>query len=96
MNMDDGLKIEHAAGVTLRDTIRQHMKSFALPIRTDRRCSQDVVAAYIDGLAGAMALTIVSGQGSKDDVVFSVLTKLSEALDRDLQHLGSKPNATRQ
>ena len=85
---DDGLKIEHAAGVILRDAIRKHMAAFAYTIRRGRHVGQDVVAAYIDGLAGAMALTIAGGHGSREDVLYATLTKLREALDRDLQHLG--------
>jgi hypothetical protein len=86
--MDDGLKIEPAAGITLRDLIRQHMQSFALVVRTSRHASKAVVAAYIDGLAGAMALTIAGKHGSKDDVINATVTKLREAVDRDLRHLG--------
>jgi hypothetical protein len=88
MNIKDGLKIEHAAAVTLRDAIRQHMATFAFVIRTDRRCGQDIVAAYVDGLAGAVALTIAGGHGSKEEVVNATVRKLREAVDRDLQHLG--------
>lgn len=91
--MNDGLKIETAAGVMLRDAIRKHMATFAHTINRSRRCGQSVVAAYIDGLAGAMALTITGGHGSKDEVVNAVLVKLREAVNRDLQHLG-KNNAT--
>ncbi len=85
--MDDGLKVETAAGVTLRDAIRQHMQSFYFVIRGNRPSGQAVVAAYIDGLAGAMALTIASGHGSKDDIVNATVTKLREAVDRDLRYL---------
>jgi len=88
MNMDDGLKIEHAAGVTLRDAIRKHMATFAYTIRRVRHVGQDVVAAYVDGLAGAVALTIAGGHGSKEEVINATLAKLREAVDRDLQHLG--------
>ncbi len=92
--MDDGLKIEHAAGVTLRDAMRKHMASFAFTICTSRHAGQDTVAAYIDGLAAAMALTIAGHHASKEDVVNATLAKLRDALDRDLQYLG-KTNATR-
>ena len=85
---DDGLKIETAAGVTLRDAIRQHMVTFALTISASRHTGQAVIAAYIDGLAGAMALAIVAGHASKEDVVNATLAKLREAVDRDLQYLG--------
>lgn len=90
-NMDDGLKIEHAAGIMARDAIRKYMEHFALVIRTNRRASKDAVAAYVDGLAGTMALTIAGGYGSKDDVVNATIAKLREAVDRDLTHLGRKP-----
>lgn len=88
MNMDDGLKIASAAGVMLRDAIRKHMQLCAMVIRVERCCGQDVVAAYIDGLAGTMALTIAGGHGSKDEIVNATLTRLREAVDRDLQYLG--------
>lgn len=88
--IEDGLKIETAAGFTLRDTIRHHMQSFGLTIRTSRPAGQAVVAAYVDGLAGAMALTIMGSHGSKDEVVNATVAKLREAVDRDLRHLGRK------
>ena len=87
-NMDDGLKIETAAEIVARDVIRQHMERFALTVRASRAASKGVVAAYIDGLAGAVALTIAGGHGSKDDVINATLVKLRECVDRDLQHLG--------
>lgn len=85
--MDDGLKIEAAAGILARDMMRKHMQNFAFKIRTNRHAGQDAVAAYIDGLAGVMALTIAGDHGSKDDVVNATITKLREAVDRDLRHL---------
>ena len=88
--MQDGLKIETAAGVTLRDMIRQHMQSFYFVLRANRPSCQAVTAAYIDGLAGAMALTIAGDHGSKEDVVNATVTKLREAVDRDLRHLGKE------
>jgi len=86
--MVDGLKIETAAGITLRDAIRQHMTSFALTISANRHTGQAVIAAYIDGLSGTMALAIAASHGSKEEIVNTTLTKLREALDRDLQYLG--------
>jgi len=88
MNMDDGLKIETAAGIIIRDAIRKHTATFAFAIQRSRHAGKDVVAAYIDGLAGAMALAIAAGHGSREEVVNATLAKLREALDRDLQHLG--------
>jgi hypothetical protein len=87
---EDGLKIETAASVTLRDAIRHHMQTFQFSIRTSRPSGQAVVAAYVDGLAGAVALTIAGGYGSKDDVINATVTKLREAVDRDLRHLERK------
>ncbi len=89
---DDGLKIETAAGVMLRDAICKHMISFAHTISASRHTGQAVIAAYIDGLSGAMALAIAASHSSKEEVVNATLTKLREALDRDLQYLG-KNNA---
>lgn len=86
--MDDGLKIETAAGVVLRDAIRKHMTTFAHTISANRHTGQAVIAAYIDGLAGVMALAIAGNHASKEDVVNATLAKLREALDRDLQYLG--------
>lgn len=90
MSINDGLKIETAAGVMLRDEIRRHMAAFSHVIRTNRHTGQDVVAAYIDGLAGAMALTIAGGHGSHGEIVNATLIKLREAVNRDLQHLRKK------
>lgn len=85
-----GLRIESAASVILRDTIQQHMAIFAHVIRTDRAAGQSVAAVYIDGLAGTLAL-VISGTAptgqSKELIVDAVVTKLREAIDRDLRHL---------
>ena len=86
--MKDGLNIETAAGVVARDMITKYMESFALTIRRDKLASQTAVAAYVDGLAGALALTIAGRHGSKDDVVNATIAKLREAVNRDLTHLG--------
>lgn len=88
MNADDGLKIETAASIVLRDLINKHMTQFLLAISGNRHAGQAVVAAYIDGLSGAMALVIKAKHASKEEVVGSVLAKLHESLDRDLQFLG--------
>lgn len=86
MNMD-GLKIETAAGVIARDAVRQHMASFAFVIRSNRKTGQDVVAAYIDALAGTIALTVAGGHGFREEVINATVAKLREAVDRDLTHL---------
>lgn len=85
--MKDGLKIESAASVVARDMITKHMRTFAHVVQRDRAASASVVAAYIDGLAGAVALTIAGGLGSKDDITMFVVGKLTEAIERDLRHL---------
>lgn len=85
--MKDGLKIETAAGVVARDLVRQHFEKFSFTIRRSRPAGQAVVAAYIDALAGAMALTIASGHGSLDEVTTATLASLRDAVARDLRHL---------
>lgn len=83
-----GLRIETAAGVTARDMIAQHLATFGLVIRTDRIAGKSAVAAYVDGLAGAMALAIAGGkQGSKDEAIDATMVALRDAIDRDLRHL---------
>lgn len=85
--MTDGLRIESAASVILRDTIVKHMATFMHVIRHDRAANAGVVAAYVDGLAGAVALTIAGGHGSREDVMLATMEKLREAINRDLVHL---------
>lgn len=82
-----GLSIESAAGIVLRDTIIKHMHTFGHVIRRDRLSNAGVVAAYTDGLAGAVALTIAGGHGSRGEVVQATIDALLEAIDRDLRHL---------
>lgn len=86
-----GIKIESAASVTLRDTIQKHMGIFAHVIRTDRAAGQSTVAAYVDGLAGAVALIVAGGHGqSKSEVTEATVKILREAIDRDLQLLAGQ------
>lgn len=87
MTTAPGLRIESAASVVARDMIQKHTHAFAHVIRTDRAANQSTVAAYIDGLAGAIALTIAGGHGSRDEVVTGVICALQEAVARDLGHL---------
>lgn len=87
MSDKPGLSIEVAAGVTARDLIAQHFRAFYLVMKTDRAAGKAAVAAYIDGLAGAMALTIAGGHGSYWEVMAATEAKLREAVDRDLKHL---------
>jgi hypothetical protein len=86
--MDDGLKIETAAGVMLRDAIRTHTATFALVIRASRHTGQDIIGAYISGLTAAMALAIVGGHASKEEIVNATLAKLRQVLDENLRYLG--------
>lgn len=82
-----GLRIESAASVTARDMITKHLAVFGHAVRSDRAASQSTMAAYIDGLAGVVALTIAGGHGSKPDVTAAAMTKLMDAIERDLKHL---------
>ena len=90
----EGLKLESAASITLRETIGRHMKFFSPLVRRDRVTSQSVVAAYIDGLAGAMSLSIAGRHGSYEEVWASTMTELRKAVDRDLRHLGAQRHDT--
>lgn len=81
-----GLSIESAASVVLRDTIIKHMQAFSHVIRNDRAAGQSVVAAYVDGLAGAVALAIAGGHASREGITATV-AKLRDAIERDLRHL---------
>ncbi len=82
-----GLRIESAASVVARDMIQKHVGTFAHVIRTDRAANRSTVAAYIDGLAGVIALTVAGGHGSRREVIDSTVAKLYEAIDRDLRRL---------
>jgi hypothetical protein len=82
-----GLRIESAASVILRDVIKKHMQTFAHVIRDDRAANASVVAVYVDGLAGALALTIAGGHASRDAAVELTLAKLRDSVERDLKHL---------
>lgn len=84
-----GLRVETAASVILRDAIHQHMRNFALVIRQDLACNRSVSAAYIDGLSGALALTIAGGHGSKEDVLNATIKTLRECVDRDLRFMAT-------
>lgn len=87
----NGLRIETAAGVVARDTIAKHLTLFGPAIRRDKIASTSTVAAYIDGLAGAVALTVAGGHGSKDEVLEASIRSLREAVNRDLRHLKMTP-----
>lgn len=87
MSNENGLRIETAASVILRYQITQHMERFGVVIRRDRACNAAVVAAYVDGLAGATALTIAGGHGPRTEVIEAVIKSFRTAVDRDLSHL---------
>lgn len=82
-----GLRIETAAGITARDMISQHLGAFSLSIRRDKLAARTTTAAYIDGLAGAVALTVAGKHGSRTEVVEATIASLRNAIDRDLRHL---------
>jgi hypothetical protein len=83
----NGLRIESASSVIARDMIEKHIGTFAHVIRRDRAANQSVVAAYIDGLAAVVAITIAGGHGSRSEVIDATVAKLRENIDRDLKHL---------
>jgi len=82
-----GLRIESAASILARDMITKHMGQFQYAIRGDRAASYSTVAAYVDGLAGVVALTIAGKHASRDEAVEAAVKQLRAAIDRDLQHL---------
>lgn len=82
-----GLRIETAASVTARDMITKHLQMFGPAVMSDRHTARQTTAAYTDGLAGAVALTIAGRHGSKEDVLNATIKSLRDAVDRDLKHL---------
>lgn len=85
--MSEGLRIEAAAGIVARDQITKHLTLFGPAVRGDRITAKSVVAAYIDGLAGAVALTIAGAHAAKDEVIEITVDDLRRAIERDLRHL---------
>lgn len=83
-----GFSIETGASVILRDFIRNHMRQFGTLIKVNRATNATVVGVYVDGLAGAAALTIAGGHGSQADVTDAVIKSLRLAIERDLSHMG--------
>ena len=83
----DGLRLESAASLTIRDAVQQHLHVFAHVIRTDRVAGKSTHAEYVNGLAGVTALLIAGGHGSRDDIINGTVAKLREYIDRDLRHL---------
>lgn len=82
-----GLRPETAASYLVRESTASHLKNFGYVIQNDRKTARATVAAYTDGLAGAMALAIAGGHGSRDEVLLMTINELRKALDRDLLHV---------
>lgn len=82
-----GLRIESAASITARDMIAKHIGQFQYAIRGDHAANRATVAAYLDGLAAVLALTIAGKHGSREEVIEANVKQLREAVDRDLKHL---------
>jgi hypothetical protein len=82
-----GLRIESAASVTARDMITKHIGVFMHVIRGDRAAGPSTAAAYVDGLAGVVALMIAGRHGSQEEVTEVTILQLRDAIKRDLQHL---------
>lgn len=80
-----GLRLETAASVILRDMIKDHFQKFQFAIQSDRAASRAVVAAYVDGLSGALALAITARHGSLEDTLEATIKQLRDAVTRDLQ-----------
>lgn len=79
-----GLRLETAAGVLATDMMAKHIAAFQFVIKKDRHASQTTVAAYIEGLAAVVALTVAGGHGSRDEVVNATVDRLREEVDRVL------------
>lgn len=86
-----GLSIESAASIIMRDTMTRYFTTFSEVLVNDPNVARTVVAALVDGLAGACAYAIAGRLGSKEDVIEMTIKQLRECVDRDLQHLGRKP-----
>lgn len=85
--MNNGMRIEVAAGVVARDWVLKFFGTFGQSIVAERRSSQVVVAAFVDGLAGSVALSIQGRHGSKAEIIELTVTQFREAVERDLKHL---------
>jgi hypothetical protein len=82
-----GLRIETAASVLLKETITAHMAQFGHVIGRDKAASKSTLSVYVDGLAGAMALTIAGGLCSAHELTNDIDVRLREAVHRDLKYL---------
>lgn len=84
------MKLEHGAALVLRDLILDHMGKFAHVIRREQVAGRNVTAAYVDGLAGACALCVAGGQGSREEIEEAAIKAFRDALRRDLAHLATQ------
>lgn len=85
MSERPGLSLETASSIIARDVITKHLAQFHHVIRHDRAANTGTAAAYIDGLAGVIALTVRGGFGSKDEIIDACIAKLRDAVERDLR-----------
>lgn len=81
-----GLSIESAASVIARDFFSKHLRQFDFVVRFDRKAGQSTAAAYIDGLAGVLAL-VIAGGNDRTEVTETAIKTLRQAIERDLRHL---------
>jgi len=79
--------IVHPVAMILRDLIRDFMGYYAGAVRLNRVAGQDVAAAAIEGLSAIVALQVVGGHGSREEIESACIAKLRECVQRDLQHL---------
>lgn len=72
-----------------RDWIKNYVAAFAPSVMRERATARAASAAFIDGLAGIVALSIAGRHGSEVEVIEATMTSLRNAISRDLTHLGS-------
>lgn len=82
-----GLRIETAAGITAIDMMAKHIAAFQFVIKKDRLAAQTTTAAYIEGLAAVLALTIAGRHGSYWEVMSLSEQRLREEVDKVLTKL---------
>jgi len=80
-----GLRIETAASVMAADMMAQHLKTFKNVIQNDRHTNGAVIAAYIEGLACVVALTVAGRHGGYWEVMASVDERLRDEVDKILK-----------
>lgn len=80
-----GLRIETAASVMAADMMAKHLATFKHVIQKDRHSGAAVVAAYIEGLACVVALTIAGKHGSYWEVLAATEQRLRDEVDKLLK-----------